>query len=83
MAMNGSEHIRDAWLLGCLAALVGFNYPFVGIFNRLTPLGGVPLSLLWLLGGWLLLILWIYLLVRHIKRTTLEEEDDEPGGDEP
>ncbi len=57
---------REAWILCFILGVVMLNYPFLHIFNKLTPIFGIPLLVLYFLVGWPLSILVIYLFSRTL-----------------
>lgn len=79
MNAEKSNHGRDLCLLVSLLLLVFFNYPLVLAFNRTTLVFGIPLLILYLLGGWLLFIVVIFLIVRNLGRNGHEED---PGSEQ-
>ncbi len=82
MRSSRGDRIRGAWLFGLLLSIVVFNYPFFLMFNRSRMVFGLPLSVLYLLGGWLLFIGGIYLFVLRLDRNGGAEprEDGGKGG---
>jgi len=70
---------RELFLLIALLFLLVFNYPLMLAFNRTHPVFGVPLIILYLLGGWLLFIVIIFLSVRTLGR---KEDEERLGEDE-
>jgi hypothetical protein len=70
---------RERCFLVSLLFLIVFNYPLVLAFNRTTPVFGIPLVILHLLGGWLLFIVVIFLIVRNLGR---DEGEESPKADE-
>lgn len=72
--------LKDFWKLGVLVYLVAFNYPVIELFNRQSLVLGVPLAVCYLLGGWLLFILLVFLFCRRQRRIA-EREPEEKGGE--
>ena len=54
------------------------NYPFLDIFNKTTMLFGFPLTYIYLIGGWGVSILVIYLFTLSIKH----EKPSDTGSDD-
>ena len=79
MKRRGAD-LKDCWKLGALVYLVAFTYPVVALFNRQTPVLGVPLILCYLLGGWLLFILLLFIFCRRQRRIAREKSSER--GDE-
>ena len=56
-----------AWCIICFALGVLFtNYPILQIFNQPSSLGGIPLTVVYLLGIWLLGIAVLFILSRAL-----------------
>lgn len=75
---------RDAWLAFFVLGIIMLNYPFLVIFNKTTPVFGIPLLILYFFLGWPLSILVIFLFSRHISsaqdgNAEQEEDRDETG----
>jgi hypothetical protein len=68
--------LREAWILCFILGVVMLNYPFLHIFNKLTPVFGIPLLVLYLMVGWPASIFVIYLFSR-----TLDKEAREQAGE--
>ena len=81
MGSSRKDRTRGALLFGLLLSIVVFNYPFILMFNRSRLVFGLPLAILYLLGGWLLFIGGIYLFVRRLDRHNGSEAPrDDDGG---
>ena len=74
---------RELCLLISLLFLLVFNYPLVLAFNRTLPVFGIPLIILYLLGGWLLFIFVTFLVVRNLGRNEGEVPEEEEGRNGP
>jgi len=76
------DRAKGAILFGLLLSIVVFNYPFILLFNSSRLVFGIPLTLLYLLGSWLLFIGGIYLFVRRLDRQGESDapDDDDAGG---
>ena len=61
MRAKNPLHHREAWVIFFVLGLVMLNFPFLHIFNKDVQVLGVPLILLYLLVGWPLSIIVIYL----------------------
>lgn len=57
---------RQIWLIFFFLGVVMLNFPFLQIFNRLDTVFGIPILVLYLLGGWPLSILVVYIFSRTI-----------------
>lgn len=60
--------------------LILFNYPLVLPFNRTTPVFGIPLLILHLLGGWLLFIVVAFFVARQLGRNGPDGRSGSEGG---
>lgn len=60
-----------AWCIICFAlGLLFTNYPILQIFNQPSSLGGIPLTVVYLLGIWLLGIVALFILSRALARSS-------------
>ena len=57
--------MREAWLAFFFLGIIMLNYPFLEIFNKEIYILDIPLPVLYLLLGWLVSIVVIYLFSRH------------------
>ncbi|MFO7983232.1 MAG: hypothetical protein R6V08_07265 [Desulfuromonadales bacterium] len=78
---------KDTWLAFFVLGIIMLNYPFLVIFNKTTPVLGVPLLYLYFLIGWPLSIFIIFLFSRHIfsaHNGTIEQDhpDESSESDE-
>lgn len=67
----------EAWVLCFLLGVVMINFPFIQIFNKTTPVLGIPLLIFYLMLGWPVSILVIYLFSRNLGRAPEEETKEE------
>jgi hypothetical protein len=63
MNMRGKNplHLREAWVIFFMLGLVMLNFPFLHIFNKDVQIFGIPLIILYLMIGWPLSIVVVYL----------------------
>ena len=63
MNMRGKNplHLREAWVIFFILGLVMLNFPFLHIFNKDVQIFGIPLIILYLMIGWPLSIVVVYL----------------------
>lgn len=77
---------KDTWLAFFVLGIIMLNYPFLVIFNKTTPVFGIPLLYLYFLIGWPLSIFVIFLFSRHIfsahKGSDEQDLRDESGEEE-
>jgi hypothetical protein len=65
-----SSHLKEAWVLCFILGIIMLNYPFLHIFNKERLVFDIPLLILYLLVGWPISILVIYLFTRSLKNNT-------------
>ena len=53
--------LRESWIIFFILGVIMMNFPFLHIFNRAVLLFGVPLMFLYLMIGWFVSIVVIYL----------------------
>ena len=61
MRAKNPLHLREAWVIFFVLGLVMLNFPFLHIFNKDIQVLGIPLIVLYLMVGWPLSILVVYL----------------------
>ena len=57
----GRVKLKDSWVICFVLGLIMMNYPFLRIFNRPILAFGLPLLYLYLLVGWVVSIIIVYL----------------------
>ena len=67
--------LHEAWVIFFALGVVMLNYPFLHIFNKDIQLFGVPLILIYLLVGWPLSIVVIYLFSVFLGKETDRKRD--------
>lgn len=75
-------HLREAWVICFILGLVMLNFPFLHIFNKDVPLFGIPLIVLYLMLGWPLSIVVIWLFSLLLGSETGEDGDGQPPQDQ-
>ena len=68
--------LKESWVILFILGLIMMNYPFLAIFNKYKMLFGFPLTYIYLIGGWGVSILVIYLFTLSIKHEN--RSDDGP-----
>lgn len=53
--------LKESWVIFFILGLIMLNYPFFDIFNKPIEFFGVPLTFIYIFGGWAISILVIYL----------------------
>jgi uncharacterized membrane-anchored protein len=61
MRTKNPLHLREAWVIFFILGLVMLNFPFLHIFNKDVQIFGIPLLILYLMIGWPLSIVVVYL----------------------
>jgi len=72
-------HLREAWVIFFVLGLVMLNFPFLHIFNKDVQVLGVPLIVLYLLIGWPLSIVVVYLFSLLLGTESEENGDSTPS----
>jgi hypothetical protein len=70
MRAKNPLHLRDAWVIFFMLGLVMLNFPFLHIFNKDVQVFGIPLLILYLMVGWPLSILVVYLFSLMLGKVT-------------
>lgn len=74
MKDSNYSHLKEAWVLCFLLGIIMLNYPFIHIFNKERLVFGIPLLVLYLLVGWPISILVIYLFTRNLKNNSINND---------
>ena len=69
--------MKESWVIFFILGLIMMNYPFLDIFNKSIILFGFPLTYIYIVGGWAVSILVIYLFTLSIKH---EKPSDNGSG---
>jgi len=85
MRAPGNRPLREAWMIFFFLGIVMLNYPFLHIFNKNALVFGIPLILIYLLIGWPLSIVVIYIFSLYLGRGSDGEEPppEDPGEESP
>ncbi|MCM2263661.1 MAG: hypothetical protein NDI73_00555 [Desulfuromonadales bacterium] len=86
MPAKNPLHLREAWVIFFVLGLVMLNFPFLHIFNKDVQVFGTPLIILYLMVGWPVSILVVYLFSRLLANASPEADDDNsppPPQDQP
>jgi Na+-driven multidrug efflux pump len=65
--------LRESWIIFFILGFIMMTFPFLHIFNKPVLLFGVPLLFLYLITGWIISIVVIYLFMitnRHENKST-------------
>ena len=76
MRAKNPMHLREAWVIFFVLGLVMLNFPFLHIFNKDVQVLGIPLIIIYLMVGWPLSIVVVYLF--SLLLVAEEAEQDEP-----
>ncbi len=63
---------RQIWLIFFFLGVIMLNFPFLQIFNHPYYICGIPILVLYLLLGWPLSIVVIYVFSRAIEKDDLQ-----------
>ena len=66
MKTTNPIRLKESWVLCFLLGLVMLNYPFIEIFNKPAFIFGIPALVIYLMVGWPISILVIFLFTRQI-----------------
>lgn len=83
MARESTTQQRQVWLIFFFLGIIMLNFPFLQIFNRLDTLFGLPLLVFYLLVGWPLSIIVIFLFSHSLQNNRQREDHDPPEQENP
>ena len=86
MKNRSSQPLHEAWVIFFFLGMVMLNYPFLHIFNKGLLIFGVPLILIYLMVGWPLSILVVYLFSINLQKEPPSlngkiDSESRPGGE--
>lgn len=67
--------MKESWVIFFILGLIMLDYPFLHIFNKPDIFFGFPLMLIYIIGGWAVSILVIYLFTVSIKEKFTSGEE--------
>lgn len=67
--------LKESWIIFFILGIIMMDYPFLQIFNKNIIIHTVPLLLIYLIGGWAVSILVIFLFTKSIQSNS----DDQSG----
>ena len=70
--------LRESWIIFFIIGIIMMTFPFLHIFNKPVLMFGVPLLFLYLMTGWIMSIIVIYLFMianRHENKSTDEKNE--------
>ncbi|GAC1450114.1 MAG: hypothetical protein PVSMB11_11400 [Desulfuromonadaceae bacterium] len=70
--------LRESWIIFFILGIIMMTFPFLHIFNKPVLLFGLPLLFLYLMAGWFLSIIVVYLFMiasRHENKSTDEKNE--------
>jgi len=79
MKGRNNKPLHEAWVIFFSLGVVMLNYPFLHIFNKDTPIFGIPLLVVYLMVGWPLSIVVVYVFSVYLGK----EIDDKHISTEP
>lgn len=59
--------LKESWIIFFILGIIMMNYPFLHIFNKNLIFHDVPLLFIYIIGGWAVSILVIFLFTMSIK----------------
>lgn len=59
--------LKESWVIFFILGIIMLDYPFLNIFNKPDIFFGFPLMFIYVIGGWGISILVIYLFTISIK----------------
>jgi len=59
--------LKETWVIFFIMGIIMMNYPFLHIFNKSVIIYGIPLLYVYIIGGWAVSILVIYLFTKSIN----------------
>lgn len=59
--------LKESWVIFFILGLIMLNYPFLHIFNKPDIFFGFPLMYIYIIGGWAVSILVVYLFTKSIR----------------
>ncbi|HJV35350.1 hypothetical protein [Geomonas sp.] len=62
------QRLKDTWVICFVLGFIMMNYPFISIFNKPALPFGLPLLYLYLLIGWSVSIVIVYLFSRAASK---------------
>jgi hypothetical protein len=79
MRTQSPLRLRDAWVIFFFLGLVMLNYPFLHIFNKDVQILGIPLIVCYLLIGWPLSIVVVFLFTLQLDHSAPTDEPEAPA----
>jgi len=67
--------LKESWVIFFILGLIMLNYPFFSIFNKPILFFGLPLTFIYIIGGWAISILVIYLFTLAIRHENHSDND--------
>nr|WP_320048255.1 hypothetical protein [uncultured Desulfuromonas sp.] len=78
MAKQSTMQKRQVWLIFFCLGIIMLNFPFMQIFNRLDTVFGIPLLIFYLMVGWPLSIVVVYLFSASLEEKPQQQTDLPP-----
>ncbi len=69
--------LKESWVIFFILGIIMMNYPFLHIFNKNIIIHGIPLLLIYIIGGWAVSILVIFLFTKSIRSGSDEQSGPE------
>lgn len=70
--------LRESWIIFFIIGIIMMTFPFLHIFNKPVLMFGVPLLFLYLMTGWIISIIVIYLfmIANHHENKPTDEKNE-------
>jgi len=59
--------LKESWIIFFILGIIMLNYPFLHIFNKSISFYSFPLLFIYIIAGWAVSILVVYLFTKSIK----------------
>ena len=69
--------LRESWIIFFILGIIMMTFPFLHIFNKPVLVFGIPLLFLYLIAGWIISIIVIYLfmIASHQKNSSFDDKN--------
>ncbi len=69
--------LRESWIIFFILGIIMMTFPFLHIFNKPVLVFGIPLLFLYLIAGWIISIIVIYLfmIASRQKNSSIDDKN--------
>ena len=69
--------LRESWIIFFILGIIMMTFPFLHIFNKSVLVFGIPLLFLYLIAGWIISIIVIYLfmIASRQKNSSIDDKN--------